>query len=248
MAKLIPAHAIRARLAFDVERLRGAARRLEDIDRSLLTLKRALEKRVEALTGEGTSRTDAEIHGSGVVHIRYAQAQATAHLARRAALGELLQHSNRLSLIASMAVSRWVAALFELGAKRAADGTIKAHIDAGRIAHRMLVTLRPQADLRSGCGQITSAAVVAEFVHPDDLAFVEDQLEEGLFRGMKARGIHGPEDVLSAASRGLRAAAELLEHMARKAEPAAAELLAQADGLEERVEADLVAQSGPKLA
>ena len=248
MRKTMNADAIRPRLAFDVERLRGAAQRLEAVDRSLLRLKRALEQRVEALTGEATSTADSEIHGSGIVHIRYAQAQATAQLARRAALGEVLQHAERLSLISSMAVSRWITALVGLGAKRSSRSVIKAHIDAGRLAHRMLATLRPQADLRSGCGQITSAAVVAEFVHPDDSVLVNELLEEGLFRGRKARGIRTDEEVLAAASRALRTGAELLENMAAKAEPAAVDLLAQAEVVEAKVEADLLAQRGPKLA
>ena len=247
MAKNLTASDIRARLAFDVERLRMAARRLESIDSSLLGLKRALEQRVETLTGEATASHDAEIHGSGAVYIRYAQAQAIAELARRAALGEVLKHAGRLSLIASMAVSRWVAALVELGTQRNSATIIKAHVDAGRIAHRTLATLRPQADLRSGCGQITSAAVVAEFVHADDRAIVDEQLEEGLHRGLRARGIHSDEDVMAAVSRALRTAAELLEHMANKAEPAASDLLAQADVVEAKVEADLVAHQDPKV-
>ncbi len=248
MAATFPAEQIRARLAFDVERLRVAARRLESVDGQLVTLKRALESRVEALTGVATNAADSEIHGSGTVHILYAKAQATAQLARRAALGEVLQHAGRLSLIASMAVSRWVGALVELGATRASAGAIKAHVDTGRLAHRMLATLRPQADLRSGCGQLASAAVVAEFVTPDDLPIVHALLEEGLFRGRRARGVESDHDVLAAASRALRTAAELLEYMAQKAEPAAADLLAQADAVEQRVEADLVAHQGPKLA
>lgn len=248
MPKTMTADGIRARLAFDVERLRTAAHRLEAVDRSLLQLKRALERRVEALTGEATNTSDAEIHGSGVVQIRYAQAQATAQLARRAALGEVLQHSGRLSLVASMAVNRWVAALVDLGTAQASPTAIRAHVDAGRIAHRMLATLRPHADLRSGCGQITSAAVVAEFVHPDDRAVIDEMLEEGLFHGRKARGVRADDDVLAAASRALRTGAELLEQMATKAEPAAADLLAQADVVEAQVAAVLLAQQGPKLA
>lgn len=248
MATNFTAPQIRVRLAFDVERLRLAARRLESTDRALLRLKRALEQRVETLTGEATSEADAEIHGSGSVQIRYAQAQATANLARQAALGEVLKHTGSLSLIASMAVSRWVAALVDLGALRVSRSMIKAHVDAGRIAHRMLVTLRPQADLRSGCGQITSAAVVAEFVHPDDVLVVHEQLEEGLHRGRRARGIEADEDVLAAASRALRTAADLLERMASRAEPVAENLLAKAETVESQVEAELLAHRGPKLA
>ena len=248
MAAMFTAPQIRARLAFDVERLRMAARRLESTDRALRRLKQALEHRVEALTGEATLESDAEIHGSGAVQIRYAQAQATATLARQAALGEVLKHTGSLSLIASMAVSRWVAALGDLTSLRVSRSMIKAHVDAGRIAHRMLATLRPQADLRSGCGQITSAAVVAEFVHPDDLAVVHEQLEDGLHRGRRARGIDSDEDVLAAASRALRAAADLLERMAGRAEPVAADLLARAETVESQVEAELLAQLGPKLA
>jgi len=242
MGPHLTADQIRARLAFDVERLRTAAFQLERIDDALRTLKRGLERRVEALTGEATCEHDAEIHGSGAVFIRYAQAQATAQLARRAALGEVLQHAGRLSLIASMAVSRWLAALVELGRDRSSAAIIKGHVDAGRIAHRTLATLKPQADLRSGCGQITSAAMVADFVHPDDLPLIHEQLEEGLFRFRRARGIASDDDVIAAASRALRAGADLLERMVRKAEPAAADLLAQADVVESKVEADLRAR------
>ncbi|MEM7675204.1 MAG: hypothetical protein AAF449_04275 [Myxococcota bacterium] len=239
----LTADQIRARLAFDVERLRTAAYELDRIDGALRTLKRRLERRVLTLTEEATCEHDAEIHGSGSVFIRYAQAQATAQLARRAALGEVLQHTGRLSLIASMAVSRWLSALVELGERRSTASIIKAHIDAGRIAHRTLATLKPSADLRSGCGQITSAAMVAEFVHPDDLHLVNEQLEEGLFRGRRARGIAGDDDVIAAASRALRTGADLLERMVRKAAPAADELLAQADEVESKVETDLKARS-----
>ena len=242
MASTPTADQVRSRLAFDVERLRSAARRLESIDRSLLRLKRALERRVETLTGEATSESDAEIHGSGAVHIRYAQAQATAQLARRAALGEVLQNAGRLSLIASMAVSRWHAALFDLSARPSSGAMIKGHIDAGRIAHRMLATLRPQADLRSGCGQLTSAVVVAEFVHPDNDGYVREQVEEGLHRGRRARGISSDDEAIAAASRALRAAAELLEHMVSKAAPAAESLQSQAESVEAQVAADLGAQ------
>ncbi len=248
MPRNLTAQQIRSRLAFDVERLRAAARRLECIDDDLRRLKRALERRVESLTGEATTEGDAEIHGSGVVQIRYAQAQATAQLARRAALGEILQHSGRLSLISAMAVSRWMAALKELGVKPAGRPIIKAHIDAGRIAHRMLATLKPQADLRSGCGQLTSAAMVAEFVHPEDLPLIFEQLQEGLYRGHQARGVETEEDVIEAASRALRAGASLLEHKADEAEPAVNDLLSQAEGVEARVEADLRVRISPKLA
>lgn len=226
---------VRQRLAFDVERLRGAASRIERVDEALARLKRELEHRATALAGQATSRVLPELGGDGLFQIRHAQAQATAELARRATLGEVLAHSGRLALIASMAVSRWVSALAQLGRSPHAEVVIKGHIDAGRLAHRMLVTLRPQDDLKSGCGQVASAVVVAELVHQDNLAFVSEQIEEGLVRGQSARGVHSPEDVVAAASRALRSAASLLERMAKDAEPAALDLSRRADEVEAEV-------------
>lgn len=234
-ASIPSASTIRATLAFDVQRLRTAARRLDAVDSGLMALKRRLEARATNLTDEARQHVEPEMGGEGAVPLRYAQAQATAELARRAKLGEVLTQVGRLSLIASMAVNRWVSALNKADAKVLPEFVLKGHIDAGRVAHRMLVTLRPRDKLRSGCGQLASSVLVAELVHPDNLAFVEEQIVEGLFRGRNARGLRSDEDVLSAVSRALRAGAKLLERMADKAEPAAQTLAQQAEAVESEV-------------
>lgn len=238
-AELKTAADVRRALAFDVQRLRAAAGRLQAVDDALVELKRRLEDRAVALSGAATCRSQPEIGGDGTVPLRYAQAQATAQLARRSKLGEVLARSAPLSLIASMAVSRWIQALVRAEARPQPDYLLKGHIDAGRVAHRMLVSLRRKDRLKSGCGQLTSAVLVADLVHPDNLAFVEEQILEGLYRGRSARGVRGDEDVLGAASRALRAAATLLESMAVRAEPAAEALRAEADGVEAKVEKSL---------
>jgi len=226
---------IRRALAFDVQRLRTAAHRLDAVDSALLTLKRKLEARAHNLTDEAAQHAEPELGGQGAVPLRYAQAQATAELARKAKLGEVLTRVGRLSMIASMAVNRWVSALQRAHAEVLPEFVLKGHIDAGRLAHRMLVTLKPRDRLKSGCGQLASAVLVAELVHPDNLPFVEEQLIEGLYRGRNARGVASDEEVLAAASRALRAGAKLLERMADKAEPAAHDLTKEAEAIEEQV-------------
>ncbi|MBK6684458.1 MAG: hypothetical protein IPG45_08280 [Deltaproteobacteria bacterium] len=227
--------ALRARLSFDVQRLGVAALRLGQVDSGLLRLRQNLERRALCLSEEA-KHGGPELHGDGRVQLGYAKAQATAELARRATLAQVVGNPGGLSLIAAMAVGRWVSALQALGNQGAPLSVIKGHIDAGRIAHRMLRTLRPKAQLLSGCGQLTAAVVVADFVHPDAAPFVAEQIEEGLYRGRNAPGVDTDEDVLAAASRALRAGAELLEQMADRAEPALGVLLQQAEGVEAEVE------------
>src|SRR5258708_3217337 len=101
---------VRSRLHFDVERLRQAAHRLEKIDHQLTSLRRGLETRAAHLAREAMSSGPTHA-GEGIVQIRRSQAQATAHLAKRAALGEVLRSSSPLALIAAMAASRWVGSL-----------------------------------------------------------------------------------------------------------------------------------------
>lgn len=227
---------VRRALAFDVQRLRSAAGRLQTVDDALSALKEHLEARAVALSGAATCPAQPEIGGDGSVPLRYAQAQATAQLARRAKLGEVLGRVAPLSLIASMAVGRWVQALVRAEAQPQPDFVLKGHIDAGRVAHRMLVTLRRKDRLKSGCGQLTSAVLVADLVHDDNLAFVEEQIAEGLFHGRSARGVNSDEEVVAAASRALRAAATLLESMADRAEPVAEALSDEAEDVETKVE------------
>lgn len=229
------AEAIRRRLSFNVERLRVAALHLQDVDRALGRLKRQLEGRALALCDQATARQVPELAGDGGTALQYAEAQAAASLARRAKLGEILARSGRLSLIASMAINRWIAALNAVSRGPQPNSVIKGHIDAGRLAHRMLVTLRRRDRLRSGCGQLTSSVVVAEFAHATNLPFVYEQIEEGLFRGRKASGVENDDDVVSAASRALRAGADLLERMASRAQPSVVALVKEAEGLEAEV-------------
>lgn len=235
---------LRAALAFDVQRLLSASKRLQEVDEALTTLERKLEARAVRLSADATAAVDPELGGDGTVQLRYAQAQATAELARRAKLGEILSQVGQLSRIASMAVSRWVSALHRAHAEVLPEFVLKGHIDAGRVAHRMLVTLRRRDKLKSGCGQLASAVLVAELVHPDNLAFVEEQIIEGLFRGRNARGVRTDEEVVAAASRALRAAADLLESMATRAEPAMKALLDKAEAVEADVAETLERHQG----
>jgi hypothetical protein len=229
---------VRARLAFDVERLRAAAMRLDKVDAQLSDLKAQLVARARVLAREA-SGLGPVFGGDGSAQIRTAQAQATAHLARRAALGDVLRSSSPLSLIVSMATSRWVGALRTLHAAAMDETALRSHVDAGRVAHRLLSILRPKDELRSGTGQLVSAVVIAEFAHPANEDDVCNQIEEGLDRARSARGIRSDEDAINAASRALRAAAELLETMADRAEPDAKRLATEADTVEAGVESDL---------
>lgn len=234
---------VRARLAFDVERLRGAATRMEEIDAQLSALKRRLEARAshlaaDAMRGGGPSEED------GTIQLWRTQAHATAELAGRAALGEVLRSSSRLSLIVAMAVSRWITALRGLSRAKTSETILRSHVEAGRLAHHLLSMLRRRDNLRSGVGQLTSAVVVAEFAHPANGDDVDEQIETGLSRARTARGVHDDEEAIRAASRALRAAATLLEELAESAAPAARSLLAEADRVEGRV-ADVLRSAQP---
>ncbi|MCC7386811.1 MAG: hypothetical protein IT384_33555 [Deltaproteobacteria bacterium] len=227
---MLSAREIRNRLRFDVERLRDAAWRLEHIDRALTTLRHHLQARAQRLARDAAGRTRDDGNG-----LRFAQAQATAILAKKAALKEILRVSG-LPLIVSMAVGRWMMALAELNAEPRGERRVRAQIEAGRLAYQMLVTLRRKRGLRSGLGQLTAAVVVAESVHAADLGAVHEQIEEGLFRRQSAARVHSEEDALAGASLALREAAYLLERMAGDAEPALARLLEEADDVEAQVE------------
>jgi hypothetical protein len=226
---------VRKKLSFDVERLRAAALRLEGVDARLSELRSQLEARARHLSQE--AREQGPEDG---VHIRRSQAHATAHLAKRAQLGEVLCSSSPLSLIAAMAASRWVGALKQLSEKKTSESTVRAHIEAGRIAHRLLGVLKPRAGIRSGVGQLVSSVVVAELAHAENAIFVSEQIEEGLDRARAARGVSSIDDAIEAASRALRVGAELLESMADRAEPASRLLINEADHVEEKIAADLI--------
>jgi hypothetical protein len=237
---MLGASQILERLCFDVDRLRDAALRLERVDEALLALRRHLEARARLLTKEATAHARPELSGSGRISIRYAQAHAVAHLARRAALGEVLKQGSYLPLIAAMATSRWVAALRNVSAAPRGEVALRSHIEAGRVAYRVLRSLRRKRGLVPGVGQLASAAVVAQFAHALDRPYVDEQLEEGLDRAARSSSaLTDVEAALGAASLALREGACLLEELAKEAEPATEKLLEEADGLERRVELNL---------
>ncbi|MBK8014045.1 MAG: hypothetical protein IPK13_22195 [Deltaproteobacteria bacterium] len=237
----LDASAVRARLRFAVENLRRAGLRTQAVDAGLSELRQMLERRAGVLR---QAALESEWSSGGeqapLLRMRSAQAQAVVHLARRAALQDILRSEARLVLVASMAVSRWIAALAELAPAPVSERVIRTHIDAGRLAHRMLVTLRPRAGLRSGCGQLASATVVAEFVHPENLQCVEDEIEEGLFRGHRlARSVNSEALAVQAAARALSEASILLGRVADRAEPALDALLLRARTVETEVALEL---------
>lgn len=234
---MMTATEVRARLRFDVQRLREAAHRLDQVDLRLRDLRRRLEARAAHLSLEAL---DEEGDGpEGAVQLRRSQAHAVAHLARRTALQEVLRSSSPLSIIAAMAVSRFVSALKSSAASRATEATLRGHVEAGRVAHRVLGVLRPRSGIRSGVGQLTSAVVVAELVHPEDGALIEEHIEIGLDRARTARGVRTVDEAVEAASRALRVAAELLDAMADRAEPALEAILGEAESVEVRIAQDL---------
>lgn len=224
------AAAIRARLQFDVGRLREAAGRLGDVDAQLWELRRGLEARARALSAEATCQAMPE--QGGEFGIRHAQAQATAQLARRAVLNEVLRSKSPVSLIAAMAVSRWVGALRDLTAAPAGERRVRVHVEAGRVAYRVLGRLRMQAKIESGAGRLTSAVVVSEFIHVDDRSQVDEEIERGLHEARFARRISSAGEALAAASSALREAATLLDSMAAKANSVIADLRVEAADVE----------------
>lgn len=242
------AAALRARFRLDIARLRQSATKLRTVDGDLRALKHRLERRAAELRDEAGSASEHHLDDTpGPVSrlpIRMAQAQATAELARRAALGELLRHANALALVCTMAVSRWIEAIERPPGEGARSESrrqalAKGHIDAGRVAHRTLAMLRRGRGLESGCGQLVCALVVSEIAPPGLERYLDEQIEEGFARASRSRG---DEAVYAAVSAALREGARLLESMAERAGPGASELLRQADDIEARVEADLLAR------
>jgi hypothetical protein len=222
---------VEERLGFDVERLRAAAARLSHLEEALDGFRRHLEVRARHLARDASDRARSE-------PIRAAQAQATAHLARRAVLLEVLSPSTALSLIAAMATRHWVSALRGIAQTPRGEAMIRGHVETGRIAYRVLLSIRRNRGLVPGVGQLASAAVVAGFAHPADRTFVDEQLEEGLFRA-RGDGLRAEDDALASASLALREAALVLELLAKDAEPKIQKLLEEADGLEHKIEREL---------
>ncbi|MBX2811214.1 MAG: hypothetical protein KTR25_05370 [Myxococcales bacterium] len=235
---------------FEIARLKLSAQRLQAVDHALRELRQRLETRAIALSQEADG--DPPIHdspdtsvtpsvdGVPMASLRAAQAQATAELARQAALGEVLKHAGVFHLVAAMAVSRWIEAIAisvssPVANRAHREALLKSHIDAGRVVHRMLVALRSQAGLRSGCGQAVCALVVAELAPPDLADFAQEQIEEGWERACRAHGVRSEQDARRAISQALREGAHLVEGLATKAEVAAQKLLQEEVLVEVRV-------------
>lgn len=231
--------AARTRLRFDVERLRSAYGRLDDVENHLRDLRRHLQHRSHSLAGqaEQTGRAGDTDHDPSTIALWMAQAQAIADLASRASLNEILWRQGRLSLVACMAVSRWVNALDALGKRPVSESVIDRHVKAGRLAHRTLRTVRPRSGMRKYCGLLTSSIVVAEFVHPETLPTIRVQIGAGIERAR--RGGREDDVIVEAVSAALRTAARLVDMMADRAEPKARAIAARAETVEAEVAAQL---------
>ena len=230
---------VRDRLRFDVERLRQAAGSLHALEGQLRALKTDLEHRADDLGRHAAAQGAAELGGSGDwgrVSVVYAQAQALADLARKTSLTDiLLRRSGRLSLVACMALGRWIEALSQLADHPVSETTIRQHVRAGRLAHRTLRTLKPGSGMRRYCGLLTSSLVVAEFVHPANVEDIEGHMDSGIARA-RLRPSRTDEAILEAVSAALRTGARLVEGMVDRADPAVKLLASSAETLERDVE------------
>lgn len=226
---------IRLRLRFDVERLRQASTRLDTVEDHLKDLRRSLQERAQSLAGQAqdTGRVGDGENDPSTISLWMAQAQAVADLASRATLQEVLWRQGRLSLVACMAISRWIDALQALSNRQVSAGAVDRHVKAGRIAHRSLRTLMPSSGMRRYCGLLTSSLVVAEFVHPDNQADVTAQIEAGIARAR--RGGRSDDVILEAVSAALRTGARLMGSMADRAEPKARAIAARAETVEAEI-------------
>ncbi|MEM1023227.1 MAG: hypothetical protein AAF627_14680 [Myxococcota bacterium] len=230
---------IQTHLRFDVERLRASAQRLFEVEAHLLRLRDHLEHRAQGLRVQAMDAGAAELGGSASrTQIWYAQAQAAAELAKTATMQGILRPNGRLALVAAMALNRWVAALQSLSEGPVSETVIFRHVQAGRLAHRTLRTLKPQSGMRRYCGVLTSSLVVSEFVHPGNAGHVAQEMKRGIERAKLDRR-RSDEVILEAVSAALRTGARLAESTAEKAEPKARELAARAERVESDVEARL---------
>lgn len=234
---------IQTHLRFDVERLRASAQRLFEVETHLWKLRDHLETRAQRLRVQAMDAGAAELGGSASrTQVWYAQAQAAAELAKTATMQGILRPNGRLALIAAMALNRWVNALQSLSEAPVSEAVIARHVQAGRLAHRTLRTLKPNSGMRRYCGVLTSSLVVSEFVHPDNEAQIREEIQKGITRAKLDRH-RSDEVILEAVSAALRTGARLAESTAEKAEPKARELAAQAERVESDVEARL---TGPR--
>jgi hypothetical protein len=221
---------VRTRLRFDVERLRAGSGRLVEVETRLWVIRDRLEERAEELSRRAMASSLPEIR------LWFAQAQAAAELARTATLHSILRPTGRFALVTAMAVNRWVHALQSLSESPVNEATIHRHVQAGRLAHRTLRTVRPRSGMRKYCGVLTSAVVVAEFVHPDNTDLVEARIEAGLQRA-RLDPRRSDEAILDAVSAALRTGARVAEMVADRAEPRTQALAERAESVESEVAA-----------
>ena len=236
--------ALRTRFRFDVARLRAAAVRVDEVDRQLKLAREGLSLRSGHWAKLALDLRLPESEGPEPVQVLYAKAQAASLLARRAGLRDLLATAvDGLAVVSSMATSRWVSSLQGLGRYPHGEALVRPHIEAGRVAYRVLRSVRRVLEHVEGLGQFTSALVVAEFVHPRDADYVAGHLREGLRRARAHAAPNQSDEVLFGyCSDALREATFLLESVADRSEPLARALVGEADGLEAHVEAELRAR------
>ncbi|MGF1509523.1 MAG: hypothetical protein ACFB9M_08480 [Myxococcota bacterium] len=240
MSRLTPAE-VRLRLRFDIERLRTSSTRLVHVESRLWLIRDRLQSRARELTQQAMDSafpTQRDEHPPRR-QLWVAQARAAAELAHSATLQSIVRPSGRFAFVTAMAVNRWVAALQGLSDNPVTEGVVERHVQAGRLAHRTLRTLRPRSGMRKYCGVLTSAVVVAEFVHPENREHVDAKIVAGLRRA-RLDPKRSDEVILEAVSAALRMGARVAEVVADAAEPRTQELAARA----ESVEADVAAQFG----
>ncbi|MBI2374477.1 MAG: hypothetical protein HYV07_10830 [Deltaproteobacteria bacterium] len=179
---------------------------MDTIDARVTSLRRTLLRRARALSVEATNPGASPSHAS----LAAAQAHALATLARKVALPELLADpgGESLSIIAAMATSRW---LSELRREPKQGRALRLELEAGRIAHRVLRSIRRRRGLEPGYGRLVSAIVAYEFAHPNERPYLLGLIE--------AEAATNVDAALLAASAALREAALVLEWAATRAEP-----------------------------
>ncbi|MBI4816415.1 MAG: hypothetical protein HY791_09155 [Deltaproteobacteria bacterium] len=204
---------------------------MELVDTRVSELRARLFSRAKVLSIEATNPQTHPAEAS----LAAAQAHALASLARKVALAELLADpgGGSLSLIAAMAVSRW---LSELRREPKRGRALRLELEAGRVAHRVLRSIRRHRGLEPGHGRLVSAIVAFEFAHPAERAYLESIVESEA--GEKV------EEAVLAASSALREAALVLEWAATRAEPRIAKLEADAALAEGKVRSSLEAGRG----
>ena len=226
--------ALRQQVAFDIERLRAAAIQLESLDHGFQLLREKLESRAWFLSK--AARLAQERSERQGMQLKFAKAQALAHLAAKAAIGEVLGRREPVAIVASMATLRWVSSLHQVSLRKVSELRLKGYFEAGRVAHKTVRTLRPGKGLRPGIGAIVSGLLVLEFACAENRSSAKRLVLEAL-RRCRRKHLTGDTDMVRAVSQSLRVAADLLERMYKKAEPYRVELEQKAETLEDEVEA-----------